>query len=1606
MLACGSAHAADYTAANEAQLRAAIEAASADGDPSSTITLLNNVVLGSATTLPAFAKPVTVQTGSYLLTGFNAPAAPTAGGGLNFAAGSQLTNAGTLRGGKGGDAFRYYAGVGGAGVNLSSGSLRNEGTILGGQGGLTDAGGSDGFGVTYNGGMGGAGVALSGGSLTNNGRIAGGNGGSVTNAAGNTAHYFGGGGGTGAQLVGGSHANGASGTIVGGNGGAGQNTGGSYSGGVGGGTGLSLSAGATFVNDGAIAGGNGAKEVHNNRGGGGGIGASVSDSTIVNNGTIAGGTSDGGWSGAVINGAGGSGLALTNSAAINTGTIRGGLGGSANGAIAVGGAGVAMSNSTITNSGAILGGNGPLSNGVSGPGNVGIQTSGRANVITSGTISGGISGNGATQNSAIAFSGGNNALELQAGFAINGLVTATATDTLTLGGAADSTFSAASLGASAQYRGFGVYKKTGSSTWALTGTTAAVTPWQILGGTLSVSQDASLGAPAGALTINGGILQITGSGFANTARTLNWGAAGGGFDIADASHAFTLNQALTGSGPLQKLGAGTLVFTGNNSYTGGTTISAGTLQLGDGGTSGGIVGDVTNNGRLAFNRADGVAFGWSISGTGAVEQRGAGTTVLTGENGYTGGTTISAGTLQLGDGGTTGSIVGDVVNDSALLLNRSNLLTLGGAISGSGSLTQQGTGVTILSGANSYAGTTDVAQGTLVVNGDQSAASGATTVHGGATLAGSGTLGGAVTVLNGAMLAPGHGGPGTLSMGPLTLMSSAALNVDMGARGVAGGPLNDLAVVNGDLALDGTVNVALTPGGTFDPGLYRLINYSGTLTDNGLNVGTLPASATPGSVLVLTSIPKQVNLVNTSGLTLRFWDGANTGGHDNGAFDGYDGVWQASGDRFWTDVDPAANSNWTDNAFAVFLGTAGKVRVDDSAGPVNFAGAQFGVDGYTVDGAGVLTTTTPETVIRVGDGSMAGQAMTATINATIAGSGGIVKSDQGTLVLGGDNVYSGGTMVGGGTLQIARDANLGTAGGAVTLDGGTLRVSQDLQTARNITVLGGGGAIDTMTHTVTATGTLAGGGAWSKLGSGTLVLSGVNLSTGTTTVAAGTLRAAAVDAFGPAASVSVAPGATLDAAGLPQTVAGLVNGGTVSLSGATPGTTLTVRGNYVGQDGILLMAGALAGNDSPVDRLVIDGGTASGHTAIQFTNLTGLGAQTSHDGIEVVSARNGATTTAQTSRDAFTLAGGQINAGAFEYRLHAGDASGAGENWYLRSTLPAAPMAPSDPAAPSPPITYRPEVALYAALPAALAQSDMAMVGTLHQREGDVMHAAGTDGASRRGGVWARMLHLDQRNRQGGTVSPRSDGNAWGAQAGVDLFATSTHRLGLYGGVLRWSQHVDGFASGVQNVGVGRLHGHTNYAGLYWTYKNEAGWYSDVVVQQGWHDGDADATTGTAARIRGRSTLASVEVGKASTLNGRWSIEPQAQVIVGKQHLDDASIPAARFAHNPGTDVTSRVGLRLIGTFDTSAGTMRPYARVNLWHGFNGTDTISVAGPGAGTRIDSQRGYTSGEVAVGGTWTIGRRVNLYGQLGHTFAMGGDQRVSSGHTASVGLLAAW
>jgi outer membrane autotransporter protein len=382
---------------------------------------------------------------------------------------------------------------------------------------------------------------------------AGGTGGttSATSAGGNggTATGTSGGGGGGAGTTGG---NGSNGGGVGGAGGAGgaifgangaPGAGGQNGGGGGGGGAHGALITSTSTNSAALSGGTGGAGGVSipfaggggGGGGAGGYGAVVNASvTYTNTSTISGGNGGGAGSGLLggatggNGGAGGIGVLFTTAGAsfTNSGTVTGGNGGvgggGALGAVAgnggAGGIGVLFTSTgaTFTNSGTVTGGNGGAGgisslsalNGTPGAGGVGVAGLGLT-IINSGTISGGLSGDGVTRANAITFTGGANTLELRPGSTVTGNVVAFSTaDTLALGGTGSASFDVSQIGSSAQYQGFGVFQKTGTSTWTLTGTNTAALPWTINAGTLVVN-----GTMANStMTVNnGGTLAGTGT---------------------------------------------------------------------------------------------------------------------------------------------------------------------------------------------------------------------------------------------------------------------------------------------------------------------------------------------------------------------------------------------------------------------------------------------------------------------------------------------------------------------------------------------------------------------------------------------------------------------------------------------------------------------------------------------------------------------------------------------------------------------------------------------------------------------------------------------------------------------------------------------------------------------------------------------------------------------------------------------------------------------------------------------------------------------------------------------------------------------------------------
>jgi autotransporter-associated beta strand protein len=304
--------------------------------------------------------------------------------------------------------------------------------------------------------------------------------------------------------------------------------------------------------------------------------------------------------------------------------------------------------------------------------------------------------------------------------------------------------------------GSGSLTKSGNSTLTMSGGVNSFSgATTIGGGVLSVSALANGGAasdigsaPNGAanLVLNGGALQYTG-GAASVDRLFTLGTGNGAID-ASGSDALNLNNtgviALSGSGArtltlrgssisdntlaavlgdnggataLAKSGSGKWIVTGNNTNSGAVTIAGGTLQVGAGGASGAVgSGNITANGSLIFNRTGTLTNG-TISGSGSVTVDGGGKVVLPGNNSYTGGTTINSGsTLQVGNGGATGSLStgNGIVNNGTLIFDTTGSFSYlgGGLISGTGNVIMRGNGGLVkIIGANSYTGWTLIEPG-------------------------------------------------------------------------------------------------------------------------------------------------------------------------------------------------------------------------------------------------------------------------------------------------------------------------------------------------------------------------------------------------------------------------------------------------------------------------------------------------------------------------------------------------------------------------------------------------------------------------------------------------------------------------------------------------------------------------------------------------------------------------------------------------------------------------------------------------------------------------------------------------------------------------------
>ena len=443
-------------------------------------------------------------------------------------------------------------------------------------------------------------------------------------APGNAGSNGSGGGGGGASYAtnhpGGAGGSAYQGWAAGGAGGAGGNSGGGGGGGGGGGYAgwyLGTSAGTPFVASDLYvggAGGNGGSADSGNSLGSGGTGG-TGGSGIVGDGynlTVQAGAgatggrggdggSHGGYGGnGGTGGDGGSGIGGSGFILLNQGTLAGGAGGtggSGNNAGGKGGVGLAGSSFYATNVGSIAGGNG----GAGGAGGFGVYASGGATIVNAGNIAGGFGDNGAgAQADAVHFSGGGNTLVLSAGSSLAGNAVSEGGDTLALGGSVDGSFDLSSVVSSAsgggtQYVGFGALRKTGTSTWTVTGTNNTGGGWLLDGGVLSVAS--TTGAELGpSVTFNGGALRFTNTSAATYGGNVTVGVNGGtinanGNQLNYLNNRVTLTGRLSGGGlvlnadPASSRGLIVLNGAPGTQSVGSLTVMNGLVRIGDGSTA-------------------------------------------------------------------------------------------------------------------------------------------------------------------------------------------------------------------------------------------------------------------------------------------------------------------------------------------------------------------------------------------------------------------------------------------------------------------------------------------------------------------------------------------------------------------------------------------------------------------------------------------------------------------------------------------------------------------------------------------------------------------------------------------------------------------------------------------------------------------------------------------------------------------------------------------------------------------------------------------------------------------------------------------------------------
>jgi autotransporter-associated beta strand protein len=693
--------------------------------------------------------------------------------------------------------------------------------------------------------------------------------------------------------------------------------------------------------------------------------------------------------------------------------------------------------------------------------------------------------------------------------------------------------------------------KAGANTLTLSGVNTFAGTTTINGGTLALANQNAIQNSTLVMT-GGGNVSFSSAEVANafTLGGLSASSNGSGYNIALANNSPTAialtvgnNNAsttyagiLSGAGSLVKTGTGTLTLSGNNSYSGTTSINSGTLLIDAGGRlgSGSYAAAITNNGALVYSGTNNQTLSGTLSGSGFLTQNGSGVLTLANSNTYSGGTSLLSGSIQITNAnslGTTGNLsfgggtlqygAGITTDLSSRIHNSSSAIaidtngqnvTFASALGASnvGGLTKSGVGTLVLSGANTFTGTTTISTGILnIQNSDAlgSTASG-TTLSSGAAL----QLQGGLTIGAEALTLAGTGistdgalrnisGANSLA-GEITLAAATRINSDSGSLTLSGG-------ISGsqNLTLGGSGNTTITGAIATSTGTLTK-DGAGTLVLSGANTFTGTTTISAGILNIQNSDAlgsTASGITVSSGAALQIQGGISVGAE----------ALTLSGTGVSTDGALRNISGANSLAGDITLNAA--TRINSDSGSLTLNGGISGTQNLTIGGSGNTT--------------LAGSIATST--------GTLTKDGSGTLTLSGANSFTGAVTIQNGALQLDGGDNRLLANKTITIGsvsnsaklilGGTSSVNQTLASLSfsglGGSIVGGSSSASSLHYnsasSLTLNGTVFGGAglnennlALVKSGGGALTLNGTNTYTGGTTLTNGNTELRADGALG------------------------------------------------------------------------------------------------------------------------------------------------------------------------------------------------------------------------------------------------------------------------------------------------------------------------------------------------------------------------------------------------------------------------------------------------------------------------------------------------------------